>query len=168
VTDADGPPGRILVVEDDPDAARFIVEVLTRRGGYEVTHLADPAAALSRAREPWDLVLTDVEMPGMTGLELLEALRREVPHLPVAVLTAHVTVDNAVTALRNRADEFLDKPLPPDRLLATAGALVAKGRAARLAGRQVCSRSARTPTTSRSAQAGPWPRTAVRDTRWRS
>ncbi len=137
MNDAPGPPGRILVVEDDPDAARFVVEVLTKRGGYDVTHLADPVAALSRAREPWDLVLTDVEMPGMTGLELLEALRREVPHLPVAVVTAHVTVDNAVTALRNRADEFLDKPVPPDRLLATAEALVAKGRAARLASRQV-------------------------------
>jgi LmbE family N-acetylglucosaminyl deacetylase len=53
------------------------------------------------------------------------------------VVTAHATLDNAVTALRSRADEFLDKPLLPDRLLATVTALVAKGRAARLAGREV-------------------------------
>jgi LmbE family N-acetylglucosaminyl deacetylase len=82
-------------------------------------------------------VLTDVEMPGMTGLEMLESLRRVAPDLPVAVVTAHATLDNAVTALRSRADEFLDKPLLPDRLLATVTALVAKGRAVRMAGREV-------------------------------
>jgi LmbE family N-acetylglucosaminyl deacetylase len=68
---------------------------------------------------------------------MLESLRRVAPDLPVAVVTAHATLDNAVTALRSRADEFLDKPLLPDRLLAAVTALVARGRAARLAGREV-------------------------------
>ncbi|MGO9082706.1 MAG: PIG-L family deacetylase [Streptosporangiaceae bacterium] len=132
------PPGRILVVEDDPQAARFTVHVLARWGGFEVTHLADPAAALREATaQDWDLVLTDVEMPGMSGLELLEGLRLVAPDLPVAVVTAHVAVGNAVSALRNRADEFLEKPLQPDRLVATARELIAKGRAARAAGREV-------------------------------
>jgi LmbE family N-acetylglucosaminyl deacetylase/ActR/RegA family two-component response regulator len=132
------PQGRVLVVEDDPDAARFVVSVLRGRGGFDVIHTADPAAALNRvSAESWDLVLTDVEMPGMTGLEMLESLRRVAPDLPVAVVTAHATLDNAVTALRSRADEFLDKPLLPDRLLATVTALVAKGRAVRMAGREV-------------------------------
>jgi LmbE family N-acetylglucosaminyl deacetylase/CheY-like chemotaxis protein len=132
-----GRPGRILVVEDDPDHARFIIEVLQNRAGFDVTHTADPAVALNRAREPWDLVLTDVEMPGMTGLELLDALRRVAPDLPIAVVTAHATINNVVTALRSSADEFLQKPLQPDRLVATVGALVARGREARKAGRQV-------------------------------
>ena len=136
--DQPDPQGRVLVVEDDPDAARFVVSVLRGRGGFDVSHTADPAAALNRvSAESWDLVLTDVEMPGMTGLEMLESLRRVAPDLPVAVVTAHATLDNAVTALRSRADEFLDKPLLPDRLLATVTALVARGRAARLAGREV-------------------------------
>ena len=83
-------PGRILVVEDDPEAAGYLLHVLRNRGGFEVTHIADPAAALDRARaEHWDLVLTDVEMPGMTGIELLEAVREIAPQLPVAVVTAH-------------------------------------------------------------------------------
>ena len=131
------PRGRILMVEDDPDHAFYVLEVLQRRGGFEVVHVTDPAEALRRAREPWDLLLTDVEMPGMTGLELLESVRQVAPNLPVAVVTAHATVSNVVTALRSRADEFLQKPQAPDRLTATVAALVDKGRAARLASRQV-------------------------------
>jgi two-component system response regulator HydG len=135
-SEGDG-PGRVLVVEDDLVTARFLTHVLGERGGFDVTHTADPAIALKRAStETWDLVLTDVEMPGMTGLQLLEALRRLAPDLPVAVMTANASLDYAVGALRNRADEFLQKPVKPDQLLATVAALVDKGRAARLANRQ--------------------------------
>ncbi len=135
---ASGVPGRILLVEDDPEAALFAIRVLGVRGGFDVTHSAGPVAALCQAREEsWDLVITDIEMPGMTGLELLEQLRRHDPLVPVAVVTAHVTVGNAVSALRSRADEFLEKPLRAEPLIETAAALVAKGRAARQAGREV-------------------------------
>ena len=72
----------------------------------------------------------------MTGIELLEAVREISPQLPVAVVTAHPSVDYAVRALRNKADEFLEKPVRPDKLVETVTALVAKGRAAREAARQ--------------------------------
>jgi CheY-like chemotaxis protein len=124
--------GRILVVEDDPEAAHFAVHVLGTMGQFDVTHMADPVAALRCASsEPWDLVLTDLEMPGMTGLELLDALRQVAPALPVAVLTAHVTADSSMAALRAGADEFLEKPVRPDQLIAIATELVSKGRTAR-------------------------------------
>ena len=75
--------GRVLVVEDDPVSALFVSHVLTKRGGFEVTHTPDPAAALAMVgSQSWDLVLTDVEMPGMTGLELLEAVPQLVPGPP--------------------------------------------------------------------------------------
>ena len=126
--------GRVLVVEDDPVSALFVSHALTKRGGFEVTHTPDPAAALAMVgSQSWDLVLTDVEMPGMTGLELLEAVRSSCPDLPIAVITAHASVDDAVRALRSRADEFLEKPVKPERLVEVAASLVAKGRAARLA-----------------------------------
>ena len=132
--------GRILLVEDDFEAASFVIQVLAVRNGFEVVHTPDPAEAL-RLVEPesqsWDLVLTDVEMPGMTGIQLLESLRQLDPYLPVAVVTAHATVDIAVGALRSRADEFLEKPLRPPQLVAMAASLIAKGRAARLAAREV-------------------------------
>ncbi|MGP7997693.1 MAG: response regulator [Streptosporangiaceae bacterium] len=129
--------GRILVVEDDADAASYVLHVLRHRGGFTVTHTVDPAAALDRVRaENWDLVITDVEMPGMSGIELLEQVREISPQLPVAVLTAHPSVDYAVQALRNSADEFLEKPVAPGRLVDVVASLVAKGRAAREATRQ--------------------------------
>lgn len=126
------PRSRILLVEDDPDTARFITHVLTSRGGFHVEHAPSPAAALPRAAaERWDLVITDIEMPDMTGIELLESLRRKSPALPVAVITAHVTVDNTLGALRGQADDFMQKPLRPDSLIAAVTRLLDHGRGGR-------------------------------------
>src|SRR5205814_7444557 len=75
-----GTVGRIMVVDDDVVTARFMTHVLGKRGGFEVCHAPDPRSALAMARtQPWDLVITDVEMPGMSGLELLRALREVSP-----------------------------------------------------------------------------------------
>jgi LmbE family N-acetylglucosaminyl deacetylase/ActR/RegA family two-component response regulator len=129
--------GRILLVEDDPDTARFITRVLTARAGFEVEHASSPAAALPRiGPERWDLVITDIEMPDMTGIELLETLRQAAATLPVMVITAHATIDNTIGALRSRADEFLRKPLRPDALVAAATGLISGRRGGR-AGREV-------------------------------
>jgi two-component system response regulator HydG len=126
------PGGRVLLVEDDPDTARFIIRVLRSRAGLDVAHAASPARALPLLGEQrFDLVVTDIEMPDMTGIELLEEVRRRAPGLPVVVVTAHATVDNAVGALRSRADEFLRKPLRPDSLAATVTGLLDRGRAGR-------------------------------------
>src|ERR1700760_1169552 len=65
----DRPRGRILVIDDDPALGGFLSRVLRTRGGFEVTHELDPAAALRRIGEQdWDLLITDIEMPGMTGV----------------------------------------------------------------------------------------------------
>jgi two-component system, NtrC family, response regulator HydG len=136
-TEHDQRPGRILLVEDDAVAAHFALHVLGKRGGFDVTHTTDPAVALRYVSSAaWDLVLTDAELPGMTGLEFLAALRRLSPDLPVAVITAHESADIAMRELRKQSDEFLQKPVRPDRLQAAAAALVASGRAARRAARQ--------------------------------
>jgi two-component system response regulator HydG len=126
------PGGRVLLVEDDPDTARFVTRVLRSRAGLDVAHAASPAQAVPLLGEQrFDLVVTDIEMPDMTGIELLEEVRRRAPGLPVVVVTAHATVDNAVGALRSRADEFLRKPLRPDSLVATVTGLLDRGRAGR-------------------------------------
>ena len=131
-------PGRILLIEDDPVAAHFALHVLGKRGGFDVRHTPDPAVALRlAAAETWDLVLTDMELPGMTGRELRAALRKLAPALPVAVITAHDPSDAGPRALRDEADALLQKPVRPDQLVATVTSLVAKGRAARAAARQV-------------------------------
>jgi two-component system, NtrC family, response regulator HydG len=124
--------GRILLVEDDPEAALFAVHVLTKRARFDVTHTADPAVALELAvAGPWDLVLTDLELPGMTGLELLHALRQAAPALPVAVVTAHVPTGTTHEALLSEADSYLCKPLKIDQLISTATDLIRNGRKTR-------------------------------------
>ncbi len=113
-------------MEDDADGAYYAVYVLTTMGHFEVGHTRDPAVALQRARsEPWDLILADVDLPSMTGTELLGALRLAVPALPVDFMTAHVAVGAAMESLRRSADAFLEKPIPPARLIAVASALIA-------------------------------------------
>jgi CheY-like chemotaxis protein len=124
--------GRILLVEDDPEAALFAVHVLTKRAQFDVTHTADPAVALELAAGgQWDLVLTDLELPGMTGLELLHALRQAAPALPVAVVTANVPTGTTHEALLSEADSYLSKPLRIDQLISTATDLIRNGRKTR-------------------------------------
>jgi DNA-binding response OmpR family regulator len=119
--------GRILLIEDDCEAAYFAVHVLTTMGRFDVIHTADPRVALQRVRsEPWDLVVTDVDLPAMTGSELLRALRQAVPALPVAVMTACAAADGRLDGLRGQADAFLYKPVPPTRLVAVVSALIPK------------------------------------------
>src|SRR5580692_9534175 len=129
-------PARILLVDDDAALGRYLARVLTR-GGFEVIHELDSGGALHRIEtESWDLLITDIEMPGMTGLELLDRVRQLEPDLPVAVLTGNPTIDYAVTALRSAAAEFLQKPIAAAELVAKATELVEAGRAARAAGRE--------------------------------
>ena len=131
-----GQGGRILVVDDDPALGEFLSRVLSA-GGYEVAHELDSEGALGRVHtQQWDLMITDIELPGMNGLELLEKVRELVPALPVAVLTGHATVDYAVGALRGSAAEFLQKPVSRADLLTKANELVEAAKAARAAGRE--------------------------------
>lgn len=111
-------PGRILVVEDDRMVRRALVEWLGISG--HVTSEADNASAALAAldKEKPDLVLSDVRMPGLSGLELLEKLRALDPDLPVVLITGHGDVSLAVAAMRLGAHDFITKPYDPDHLAA--------------------------------------------------
>ncbi len=127
---------RVLVVDDDPDVALLVKTVLERRAGCEVVLAENGQAAVDRLSQfAVDVVVTDIEMPGLDGLELLAELRRTEPHVPVIVMTAHVSVEYAVSALRAQADEFLTKPLDNVRLVEAVTRLAAEGRARREAHR---------------------------------
>ncbi|WP_034610656.1 response regulator [Cellulomonas sp. URHD0024] len=120
---------RVLVVEDDVDTAQYVRTVLERRGGMAVTVAHEPMSALAEvARAQFDVVLTDIQMPGMTGLELLDELRSRAAGTPVAVMTAFASVDYAVDALRRDADDFLVKPVAAAMLLERITALAMQGR----------------------------------------
>jgi two-component system response regulator HydG len=108
----------ILVVDDEP-AQRALLADFLRDEGYRVAEAADGAAALARVRNGGiDLLLTDVRMPGISGQELLCTVREESPHLPVLLITAHDTVEQAVTAMQSGAFSYIAKPVNLDGLLA--------------------------------------------------
>lgn len=132
---AEAPP-RVLVVDDDPDVALLVKTVLERRAGCVVDVAEDGNTAIARMTQTRpDVLVTDIEMPGLSGLELLAELRRTEPSIPVIVMTAHVSVDYAVSALRAQADEFLTKPLDNAKLVDAVTRLAEEGRRRREATR---------------------------------
>ena len=101
---------RVLVVEDDPRLREAIVDTLMLKG-FEVTEAAHGVEALNRLRhQQVDLVLSDINMPGMDGLELLQTVKQESPWLPVILMTAYGDVGQAVKAMQRGADDYLMKP----------------------------------------------------------
>jgi DNA-binding NtrC family response regulator len=124
--------GRILLIDDDRVFGIWVAHVVQKRGGYEFRHILDPLSGLRCVEtEPWDLVITDMEMPGMTGLELIERVHLREPGLPVAVMTAHVMLRELIPAQRSVDAEFLHKPMPADDFLDKVAALIAHGQAVR-------------------------------------
>jgi DNA-binding NtrC family response regulator len=101
----------ILVVEDRESLRRMLERALEQEG-YRVSTCADGEQATSRlAEESFDLVLTDLKLPGMSGIDVLRASREAQPRLPVVVLTAFGTVGSAVEAMKLGAADFLEKPV---------------------------------------------------------
>jgi len=108
---------RVLVVDDEP-AQRELVGGFLRKQGFEVAEAPDGRTALERFRkEPFDLLLTDQRMPGLSGLELLEAARAVTPAVSMIIMTAYGTIETAVAAIKGGAADYLTKPLNLDELL---------------------------------------------------
>ena len=107
---------RVLVVDDDSLSRDFLSEAV-RTLGYQVDAVASGQSALERlAAGEYHLVLTDLRMPGIGGVELVERVGRDFPGLPVVVITAHGSVETAVDAMRRGAADFLMKPCSPDTI----------------------------------------------------
>jgi serine phosphatase RsbU (regulator of sigma subunit) len=127
---------RVLVVDDDRDIAGYVRVLLQRRAGCEVTAINDPRdAPAAAAKFRPDVLVTDIEMPGITGLELIGMVRAVAPGLPVVVMTAHASVDYAVQALRNEADEFVEKPIVAAHMVETVRRLAGEYRQLQYASR---------------------------------
>ena len=102
---------KILIFDDDADSLASIATAL-RRDGFEVHPFADPKEGLSHlASDGGDVVLTDLKMPGITGLDVVRRVVQEYPAVPVVVVTAFGTVESAVEAIRAGASDFLLKPV---------------------------------------------------------
>jgi signal transduction histidine kinase/CheY-like chemotaxis protein len=107
----------ILVVDDEPSVLAACVRTLTR-AGYMVEGVGGSEAALDRlTQEVFDLLLTDLRMPGQDGLDLLAEAKELDPHLSVVMITGYGTMDDALRAIRLGAQGFLLKPFEPDELV---------------------------------------------------
>jgi len=107
---------KILVVDDEPLVRNFLKEVLEAED-YEVLTTEDGLSALKEVeRGGIDLVITDVRMPKLNGIELLKEVKKRSPSTLVVVITAYGTIENAVEAMKNGACDYITKPLSPEQI----------------------------------------------------
>ncbi len=106
----------ILVIDDEVVVGNSIRKILKPRG-YHVEHAETPHAAMEILSErPMDMILLDMKIPGVKGLELLETIREEHPTIPVIIITGYATVETAVESIKLGATEYVPKPFTPDEI----------------------------------------------------
>jgi two-component system OmpR family response regulator len=118
---------RILVIEDDVEAASYLVKGLGQ-SGYVVDHAADGPQGLSMAvNESYDVLVVDWMLPGVDGVSIIEALRKNGNATPALILSARNQVSERVAGLRAGADDYLGKPFAFAELIARIEALLRRG-----------------------------------------
>lgn len=123
---------RILLVEDEPGLVLTLSDLLEAEG-YAVESAASGPAGLERALdEPFDLMILDVMLPGMNGLDLCRQLRQQGKDLAILMLTAKTQLTDRVVGLKLGADDYLTKPFEPPELLARIEALLRRVKKERL------------------------------------
>ena len=118
---------RILLAEDDSFARRLTVSTLKRIGITHITEAADGLLALkaiAAAKTPFDLIVSDWNMPNMTGLDLLRLVRDEHPAMPFLMLTGNAGIDMVKTARTHRVDAYVVKPFSTDQLRSKIAAIL--------------------------------------------
>lgn len=136
-----GAASRILIVEDEPNI-RLVFRTALESNDYVLSAAEDGETALHWLKQtPFDLVLLDLQMPGIGGMETLRQLRGEGNGVPVVIITAHGSIPHAVQAMKLGAVDFLTKPVTPDALRKVVA--------------DVLARSAPRPSPARKAPADP-------------
>ncbi len=111
---------KIMVVDDDKNTRRLIEDVLNKTLQYSVVQISNGEACLKKLEEEdVDLVLLDLQMPGIDGLETLKLIREKQKQLPVVIMTAHGTIEKAVATMKMGSYDFLTKPFASERLKVT-------------------------------------------------
>jgi two-component system nitrogen regulation response regulator GlnG len=117
---------RVWVVDDDA-SIRWVLDKALGSAGFAATVFDNADDVLARVRRtPPDVIITDIRMPGTSGLDLLKALGEQLPQLPVIVMTAHSDLDSAVSAYRGGAFEYLPKPFDLEEAVALVGRALQK------------------------------------------
>ena len=127
VTDVPMQADRILIVDDDPSMRTALLESV-RRLGYDVQGASDGADAVERVSryKPW-LVVTDLKMPRLGGLDLIKEIKNRSPHTLMVLMTAYATVETAVEAMKYGASDYILKPFSTDLFERVIANLKARG-----------------------------------------
>jgi len=106
----------ILIVDDEPSVRDSLYQWF-KDDGYRVDTAADAASALKKLQEnPWDIILLDIKMPGMDGIELQNRIKQIDKNIVTIIITAYASVDTAIQALKDGAFDYVTKPIDPDDL----------------------------------------------------
>jgi signal transduction histidine kinase len=109
---------KILVVDDEKEVRGFLNKALSRIAGFQVELAESGKEALQKIeKEPFDLILTDLKMPGMDGLQLITEIEKSKPETLTIMMTGHGTIDSALEAMKRGASDYLMKPLNLDELI---------------------------------------------------
>lgn len=111
---------RILVVDDDPVVAKSIDRVLTAKGFAVINAQSGEDALQKLKNETYDVVFTDIKMPGISGIEVAERIKASQPWLPVVIVTGYSSLENQSRAKAAGVSAFLNKPLSPEMIESSA------------------------------------------------
>jgi DNA-binding NtrC family response regulator len=111
---------QLLVVDDEPNMLRLLKTILMDKTGYEVATTNNPLEVSKMLQEkPYDLVVTDLKMPLVDGMDLIEIIKKIDPLIPIIIITAYGTMETAEEAVQKGAYDFITKPFRKETILIT-------------------------------------------------
>jgi len=121
--------GKILIVDDDPMVRDVLSDILRNAGGYKTDVAVNGLDGIEKIRDNnYDIVFTDLTMPGLGGMDLLREAVKMKPAVPVVVITGFSTMDNAINAMKEGARDFITKPFKVDRVTSVAERIMGERR----------------------------------------
>ncbi|HLC16492.1 MAG TPA: response regulator [Thermodesulfovibrionia bacterium] len=111
-------PIKILIIDDEPDMVKLLSMILRSRKDYSLITTINPLEGVELLKQDqFDLVITDLKMPGLDGEEVLESVKKLNADLPVIVITAFSTVDSALKLIKKGASDYITKPFRKEQIL---------------------------------------------------
>ncbi len=113
-------PEKLLIVDDEPDMLKLLSMIIKEKTPYEVVTTNNPLEALEFAKKGgFDLVISDLKMPGLDGIELIEAVKNIDEDIPIIIITAYGTVESASESMNKGGFDFITKPFRKEQILFT-------------------------------------------------
>jgi len=111
---------KILIVDDEPDMLKLLSMILREKTPYEIITTNNPVEAVELAKQGgFDLVISDLKMPGLDGMEIIDAVKKVDEDIPVIIITAFASVESASEAIQKGGFDFITKPFRKEQILFT-------------------------------------------------